>query len=211
MTPYQRGQAEWDSRIGTARVQARNWRILALLSLVVTVLLLMVLIIEMSTNKVRLFVAQVTSSGQVVNVQMLATQYHPTTAQEEYFIKNFIELIRELPLDPVVAKNNWLKAYDFLSSRGAERLNAYFRQNNPVELLGKKTVNVKITTINQISDKTFEAEWTESVVNANGQDEGQKNYAGVFTLTLNQPTTQSEILQNPLGIYIVDFSLSPKN
>ena len=62
-----------------------------------------------------------------------------------------------------------------------------------------------------ISDNSFEAEWSENIINSNGQDEGQKNYAGVFTLTIKQPTTEQEILQNPLGIYIVDLSISSRN
>jgi len=32
-TPYLRAQAEWDGRIGSARVQARNWRLACFISL----------------------------------------------------------------------------------------------------------------------------------------------------------------------------------
>ena len=30
ITPYQRAQQAWDDRIGSARVQAKNWRLMAL-------------------------------------------------------------------------------------------------------------------------------------------------------------------------------------
>ena len=30
VTPYQAPQQQWDERIGSARVQARNWRLMAL-------------------------------------------------------------------------------------------------------------------------------------------------------------------------------------
>jgi len=45
ITPYQRAQQEWDLRIGSARAQAKNWRILAILSLLVVILLLVALLI----------------------------------------------------------------------------------------------------------------------------------------------------------------------
>ena len=44
--------------------------------------------------------------------------------------------------------------------------------------------------------------WIETIVNANGQEEGKKNYSGIFTIAIKQPTTHEEILRNPLGIYI---------
>lgn len=210
MTPYQKSQREWDERIGAARVQARNWRLIAIFSAAISLLLLIVLLIEMATRHDKLFVAEVTQGGRVVNVAQLAARYQPTVAQEEYFIAYFIGLVRNLSLDPVVAKKNWLDAYNFLSQRGAERLNVFFRQNNPADLLGKKTISIKINSINPISDKTFEVDWVESTINANGQDEGQKNYTGVFTIAIEQPKTQKQILQNPLGIYIVDFSITPR-
>lgn len=209
-TPYQRAQQEWDDRIGSARTQAKSWRILAILSLATTVLLLIALIILLQTRQDRLFVAQVTDGGRVVNVAPLMTQYHPTIAQEEYFITNFIKLVRELPLDPVVAKTNWINAYNFLSQRGAERLNAYFKQDNPINNIGKITVTVKIIDINQVTSSTFHIGWTETMVDAQGKIQGSKDYAGMFTIGLRQPTNEKEILQNPLGIYIVDFSISTR-
>jgi type IV secretion system protein VirB5 len=50
--------------------------------------------------------------------------------------------------------------------------------------------------------------WAETIINVNGQEEGRKNYSGVFTIALKQPKTREEILRNPLGIYIVDFNIS---
>ena len=100
------------------------------------------------------------------------------------------------------------EAYQFLSSGAAEKLNHYFRQNNPLDTLGKKTVTVNITAANHVSDKTFELEWVERVVNVNGQSEGQKKFSGVFTIAIDPPTTQSAILHNPLGIIITDFNLN---
>lgn len=211
ISPYQKARAEWDERIGSSRVEAYSWRMIALLAILIAAFLLVALIVEQKSHQDRLFIVEVSQGGRVVNVAPLVEKYHPTVAQEEYFIARFIDLIRGLSLDPVVAKKSWLNAYNFLSARGAERLNTFFRQNNPVDLLGKKTITTKISSINPVSDKTFEVEWSENTININGQDEGQKNYSGVFTIELKQPSSQEEILQNPLGIYIVDFSITQKN
>ena len=208
ITPYQRAQQEWDMRIGTSRVQARSWRICAFFSLLIAALLLTVLLSVLATRKDRVYIAQVTKEGRVVNVAPLSIGYKLSEAQKEYFVANFIELVRGLTLDPVAVKRNWLNAYNFLSSRGYERLNTYFKQNNPVALLGKKTITVKVEDINPVTPATMHVRWSETVIDANGQEESKKDYSGIFTIALRQPTTREEILRNPLGIYIVDFNIS---
>jgi type IV secretion system protein VirB5 len=209
-TPYQRAQQEWDSRIGLARVQAKNWRIMAFLSMFIMLVLLILLITSLSLHRAQVYVAQVTEGGRVVNVAPLTLRYQPTQAQEEYFVSHVIELLRSVPLDPVVAKNNWTTAYQFLTQRAVAELNRYFQENNPVNLLGKKTVTVKIIDINAESDNTYHLDWEETITNMNGQVEGQPVYSGMFTVTIEPPKTQGAILQNPLGLYIVDFHISSR-
>lgn len=207
-TPYARARQEWDNRIGDARVQAQNWRIVAIFSLFIAAVLLIALLLSLSLHQTKVFVAEVSKEGRVVNVAPLEIAYHPTTAQEEYFIGNFIKLVREIPLDPVVAKKNWLTAYRFLTARGSEKLNIYLRQNNPAESLGKQTTTVAITDINPVSNSTYAVEWTENNVDLNGQSLEQKKFSGIFTIILKAPQTQEQILQNPLGIYITDLNIS---
>lgn len=210
LTPYERAHKEWDERIGSARAQAENWRLIAILSSAAAILLLILSIIIMSVRTTKVFVAQVEKGGRVVNVAPLTVPYNPTQAQKEYFISNFIQMIRGVPLDPVVAKKNWVSAYNFLTQASAKKLNELLQKDNPLSLLGKKTVTVDIGDINPISDNTFNLDWTESTVDVNGEDEGQKSFSGTFTITIKQPTTQQQILANPLGIYIIDFNISPR-
>ncbi len=210
LTPYQRARQEWDDRIGSARVQAKNWRFMAFLSMFVALILLVMLVISLSLNQNNVYVAQVTAGGQVVNVAPLQKNYTPTQAEEEYFLSHFIQLIRSVSLDPVVAKQNWLQAYQFLTSSASEQLNTFMQQHNPLDLLGKKTVSVTISNINPLSNNTYDVDWVEKTIDANGQAEGEQSYNGEFTLMVKAPTTQKAILQNPLGIYITNFHISTR-
>lgn len=209
-TPYQEAKQEWDLRIGSARAQTKNWRLLAMLSLIVAMFLAAILLITLATHEDRVYIAEVTQEGKVVNVSPLLVRYQPTEAQKKYFIVNFIELTRSIPLDPVLAKKNWLNAYYFLNNRSGERLNNYFRENNPTALLGKKTITIQIVDINPISNITMHANWIETTINTNGQEEAKKGYSGIFTIAIKQPAKNEDILRNPLGLYIVDFNITPK-
>lgn len=210
-TPYQKAKQEWDDRIGNARIQAANWRFAAILSLIVSLLLLVLLIISLSLGKDRLYIAQVTTEGHVVNVAPLTQQYQPTLAQKEYFLTQFVKLIRELPMDPIVARQHWTEAYQFLSQRASEQLNEILRKDDPLKKLGNQTIAVKINDINPMSDKTFQINWTETVTNNEGSIESAKAYSGVFTMMIKEPESQQQILSNPLGIYITDFHYSTRD
>lgn len=201
-TPYLKAQQVWDARLGGIHAQMRQWRIIAFALLVLCGLLGVSLMIAVNAPKTSVYVAEVKASGQVVNVTPLSRTYNPEQAQVEYFLSQFIQSIRSLPLDPVVAKQNWLKAYAFLSPRGSALLTSLMRTDNPLNQLGKQTTTVTISSVNPLSPTTYDIDWTETAIGPNGQTLSQKNYAGVFTVSISAPKTESQVLSNPLGIYI---------
>ena len=209
-TPYLRAKQAWDERLSSVALSADHWRKIAIISSLISLLLLISFVLSLSWHKPSLYVAEVSQGGQIMNVKLLSQSYEPTQAQEEYFLTQFIKLISNVPLDPVAAKNNWLAAYSFLSDRGAKELNDYFQKNNPLSALNKKTVTTTITDVNPLSKNSYEIDWTEQSIDQNGQILGEKNMSGVFTIVVQTPKTKEAMLQNPLGIYIVDFHISPK-
>jgi type IV secretion system protein VirB5 len=210
-TPYQRVKKIWDQRLGSSLIQAKNWRLIAFINGLVALILLLLLIGVIATShRNRVFIAEVTGSGQIRNVALLQTTYQPSSAQKEYFVTQFIEMIRSVPLDPVAAKKEWTNAYDFLTQRAAKKLNQQWQKNNPIDLLGKQTVTVTIKSIDPISKNTFNVTWNETKVSSDGLNPLTTSYSGVFTTALIQPTLQQQIIKNPLGIYIVDFNFSPQ-
>ena len=207
-TPYQRVRQIWDQRLGSALVQAKNWRFMAIMSGLSTLILLILLIIVLRSQNNYVYVAEVAKDGAVKNVAMLKRSYQPTLAQKEFFLSMFIQMLRGVPLDPVVAKKAWTDAYSFLSRPVADKLSKEWQQNNPAHLLGKKTVSVVVDNINPISDNTFNMTWTETTLAMNDQKPVTTRYSGVVTTTTIQPTSQKQIMKNPLGLYIINFNFS---
>jgi type IV secretion system protein VirB5 len=207
-TPYQKASAEWDKRIGSSVVQARNWRMTAIFSLLISICLLVLLAISMASHKNTVYVAQVSKYGQVINVAPLEREYNPTQAEQEYFVVHFIRMFAGLSLDPVLTKKRWEQAYSFLTQRSAAQFDAYMKANSPIKLLGKQTRTVKINSVNPLSRDSYEVVWTVTSTSVSGKTVSQQKYSGVFSTVIKQPTTQAEILQNPLGIFIADFSVT---
>lgn len=210
-TPYLKAKQEWDQRLGKSFAEIRLWRWMTLLLVALLAIISISLLVVSAQQKNVVYIAQVEKGGQVVNVAPLTIPYQPDQAQVEYFLGQFIELVRGLPLDPVVAKQNWLKAYAYLSQRGAAQLNILMQQQNPLTLLGKQTITVTVNSINPLSAISYEIDWTETAVDNNGQTIAQKNWSGVFTVSVHAPKTQQQILINPLGIYIDNLHWSMRS
>lgn len=207
-TPYRQAKAEWDDRIGNARVQARNWRIAALFSLFITMGVLILFAITLPLRKHTLFIAQITDTGQVVNVAPLKKYYTPTQAMKAYFVKHFIKLTRRLTLDPVLTKKNWTEAYQLSLPASEKKITQHIKNNQSLEKLGKQTIMVTVNYVNFLSGHTFVAHWIEKQVDRNGNPISQKEWKGMFTLAMKPPKTEHQLLKNPLGLYVVDFSAS---
>ena len=88
--------------------------------------------------------------------------YHPSDAQIAHFLARFVENVRSLSIDPVVVRANWLRAYDYVTDRGAQTLNEYARQADPFGKIGAKTATVEVISVVRASGDSFEVRWKES-------------------------------------------------
>lgn len=161
VTPYQKAAQLWDDRIGSARVQAKNWRLIAFGSLGLAVVLSGGLIWLSTQSRVTPYVVEVDRLGQVQAVGPAIKPYEPNDAQTAYYLTRFISDIRSLSIDPVVVRRNWLEAYDYATDHGAVFLNEFARTNDPFKAVGERTVSVTVTSIVRLSDTSFQAKWIE--------------------------------------------------
>ena len=206
---YQKAYSEWSDRIGSAKTQAKNWRLACLLSLLLLVLLVIAMIAVLNLQKSYVYVAEIKPQDSIVNVKSLDTTYSPTQAQEEYFVSRFIKNIMSLPLDPIVLRDDWISAFSFVQGTAMSQLNNFMQAQNPFALVGKQTQTVTITQYNSVSDSSYEFNWRTETYDDNGKLIGSHLYNGIFTVVQGQqPRTQQELLDNPLGMRIEYFSIS---
>ena len=118
-TPYQRAAQVWDERIGSARVQARNWRIMAFGSLFLSAGFAAALVWQSARGTVVPWVVQVDRLGQAQSVAPATADYRPTDPQIAWHLARFIEQVRSIPADPIIVRQNWLRAYEWTTDRGA--------------------------------------------------------------------------------------------
>lgn len=206
-TPYQRAGQLWDERIGSARVQARNWRLMAFGGLALTTAMSAALVWQSLQSKVVPYVVAVDRLGEARAVSEAERDYQPSDAQVAWHLARFIEHVRSVSLDPVLMRRDWLSAYDFVTRRGAQFLGDYARAADPFGAVGEKTVSVQVTSVVRASDRSFQVKWTETAFERGGRT-GTSNWTGILTVMRKSPTSAETLRRNPLGIYIdaIDWS-----
>ncbi len=206
-TPYQRAGQLWYERIGSARAQARNWRLMAFGGLFLTSGLSASLVWQSMQSRVVPYVVEVDALGEARAVAPVATDYRPTDPQIAWHLGRFIANVRGKSLDPVLMRENWLSAYDFASPRGAIFLGEYARSANPFADVGDRTVSVQVTSIVRASDNSFQVTWLESAFER-GSLAGTSRWTAILTVTVKAPKDADALRRNPLGLYIdaIDWS-----
>ena len=206
-TPYQSAAQVWDERIGSARVQAKNWRLMAFGCLSLALLMAGGLVWRSAQSIVTPYVIEVDQAGQVRTVGEAATPYRPTDAQTAHHIARFVTLVRSLSIDPIVVRQNWLDAYDYATDKGAVVLNEYARTSDPFARIGKESVTVQIASVTRASDTSFNVRWTEQRFVTGALDRTER-WNAVVSIVQQTPRTEQRLRKNPLGIYVNGLSWS---
>jgi type IV secretion system protein VirB5 len=207
VTPYQRAAQAWDDRIGSARVQAHNWRLMALGSLALSLLLAGILLWIGRSASTTPYIVEVDPKGGARAIGPVAEIYKPSDAQIAFHLARFVDNVRSLSIDPVVVRQNWLKAYDFVTDRAAVTLNEYARDNDPFAKVGRETIAVEVTSVVRASDTSFQVRWLERIFEGGALKE-TKRLTGLFSIVMTPPRTVEAVRKNPLGIYVHTFNWS---
>ena len=200
-TPYQRAAQVWDDRIGSARVQARNWRYMAFGSLALTAGLSAALVWQSANGSIVPWVVQVDKLGEAQAVSPADAGYTPSDPQIAFHLARFIEQVRSIPADPVIVRQNWLRAYDYTTDRGAIALNDYARANDPFTKVGKQQIAVEISSVIRASQESFRIAWLERRYE-NGQLSGTERWTAILSIVIQPPRTADKLRANPLGVFV---------
>lgn len=200
-TPYQKAGQVWDERIGSARVQAKNWRLAFFGALVLSGGLAGGLVWQSARGTITPWVVQVDKLGQAQAVAPATADYQPTDPQIAWHLARFIQEVRGIPADPVVLRQNLLDAYNYVTDKGALALNDYARTSDPFSKVGKNQVSVDVASVIRASDSSFRVEWTERHY-IDGALASTERWSAILTIALQMPTDADRLKKNPLGVYV---------
>lgn len=200
-TPYQRAAQVWDERIGASRIQAKNWRLMAFGSLILSAGFATALVVQSARGTIVPWVVQVDRLGQAQAIAPATADYQPNDAQIAFYLARFIEQVRGIPADAIIVRQNWLRAYDFTTQAGALALNDYARSNDPFAKVGKSQVAIEVSSVIRASPSSFRIAWIERRYQ-DGSLASTERWSAILTVAVQPPRDADTLRKNPLGIYI---------
>ncbi len=208
-TPYQRTKQEWDRRMGDSIVRAKNWRLFALLLLFLVALSTVGLVYGVAQRQVVPYYVEVYPDGKTLSRGVVHGAYGEVTEPMiRYQLRFFIEALRTVSSDQEVIRENWLKAYHMMSDASANILDEYMqnKETNPFYRSGKERVQISIESILPVSQSSWEIQWIEVTRDLSGSIREKSRWKGVFHVDFAQSSSEEMLENNPLGLYVINFS-----
>ena len=184
--------------------------------LLIIVLLIVALVYVCMTAKFKTYVVRVNdTTGEVYSGQELkARAYEPKQAEILYFLRQFIRDTRSVPNDMVVLQKNWERASAYLTPDSANKYrNLVSREGRNVDEMYGRMIEPTINTI-QLQpgmDRTYQIRWIEESFNNNEGIQTQASYSGLFTISVEPPSKEDQLVVNPLGSKIIDLTYTKEN
>ena len=182
-------------------MQARNWRLAFFATLALSGGLAGGLVWQSARGQIVPWVVQVDRLGEAQAVAPAEAGYQPTDPQVAFHLARFIEQVRSIAADPIVVRQNWLRAYDFTTDKGALFLNDYARANDPFAQIGKVQVAVDVSSVIRASPYSFRVAWTERRYQ-DGSLAATERWSAILTVVFQTPRTSDALRRNPLGVFV---------
>ncbi|WP_328285756.1 conjugal transfer protein TrbF [Magnetospirillum molischianum] len=103
--------------------------------------------------------------------------------------------------DPVLVRQNWLEAYDFVTDCAALFLTEQARASDPFAQIGTRTVSVQVTSVVRASESSFQVKWTEQLYER-GSLAATSRWTAILSIVIQPPRTAETVRKNPLGLYV---------
>jgi type IV secretion system protein VirB5 len=208
LNPYLAARKEWDERYGEFITRARNWRVAALMSVLVALVATVGVVWLTTRSHVIPFVVLIDSLGRPI-ASGLAEQ---TSVRDDRLrravIQDWIESVRMVTTDGIAQKRAIDRVYAHIASGTSAQafISDFYRSDPPFKRAQTDTVSAEVKSVLPTSDRTFEVDWIETSRDLYGNVKSSDHWKGSFTIALNVPTEERQARVNPLGVYVTAAS-----
>ena len=219
-SPYLNARLFWNDRTKGLMNAVRLWQTIALLCLMITLVAVGGTLHIASQSKFIPYVVEVDKLGQPVAVAPAQVAAPADARVVHASIAAFISNARLVTPDVALQRKAIFSVFAMLktgepaTAKMTDWLNGD-ETRSPFNRAAKETVETEIISVLPQSPDTWQVEWNEKTFDRKGTPIGKPSrmraLLTVETLAPTSDTSEEKIRQNPLGIYVKDFSWSKQN
>jgi type IV secretory pathway TrbF-like protein len=215
--PYLAARRTWNDQSIANVANRQMWQLVGILSLMIALAGVGGMIYIGSQSKFVPYVVEVDKLGQPVAVAPAQRAAAVDSRVVHATVASFISDIRMVSPDIALQRKAVFRLYSMLGSndpataKSNDWLNGH-EDSSPFKRATKETVSIEIASVIPQTPDTWQVDWIETTRDRQGLVKGEpfrmRALVTVYTVTSTPETTEEQVRNNPLGIYIRDFSWS---
>lgn len=198
-------QAAWES-IEKPRLDRDRYAFLAILSSVSSIVLAIAIIFMMPLKTTVPWIVETEASGKTTVKGPALDSFNPTQNQIIYFARTWTESL--WTVDKALTQRMLETAYAMTKGKASDVFRQHMASYRPIERSASDptlSATVQVKSINFVSERTMLIRF--SVTERRKEKPTQEElYSTTLHWTLSPPSTVEEIMVNPIGFFITDFS-----
>lgn len=215
--PYLTARRSWNEHVGSVVSSRQTWQVVGILSLLIALAGVGGMIHIGSQSKFVPYVVQVDTLGQAVAVSPAQRAAPVDQRVIHATVASFINDARLVTPDVALQRKAVYRLYSMLSTNDAAtaKTNEWLNgtaDSSPFKRATKETVSTEILSVIPQTPDTWQVDWMETTRDRQGVQKGQpvrmRALVTVYTVETTPQTTEEQMRNNPMGIYIRDFSWS---
>lgn len=208
--PYLSGRREWNERYGDYIKAAHNWRLVAAGSLGVALICSAGMVYLSTQQKVVPFAVEFNEHHEPVRVIRTDEMKHPDAHQIKAALRAWVIGARAVYLDRRAMRDMLVSTYAMTqpSSSAYGALTSFHKEHDPYKVSQDRSVEVAVNAVMQISPDSWRIEWTETSRQLSGRIVDARVWQATVTVSIIPPSDESQILLNPIGMYVSSFDWS---
>jgi len=188
--------------------EAQTWRRSTFVHALLFVIALFLFFVAIARQQVIPILVNVMPSGEAQYLGEVRQNgnFSVPEAAIYYQIRTFVHNLRSISTDYDVLYANIDECFQMTTSTYSPIMRAMLLSASPFDEIGKMRRTVDIESVLHVTGRSYQINWTESVIEPPSSPKNTKMRA-VVTIRLVVPT-DSTIKRNPLGIYIENFEMT---
>ena len=208
--PYLAARREWDERYGDLITRARNWRTLAVICALTTLVATGGLMWLSAHSRIVPFVVLVDNLGRPLASGIAEQATVNDDRLKRASVLAWVGDLRLVTSDGVAQRKAIDHVYAQIASGSQAQafVSDFYRAIPPFKRAQIETVSIDVNSVLPTSDRTFEVDWVETTRDLYGAVKATDRWKGSFSIALNPPTDERLARINPLGVYVTNVSLA---
>ena len=215
--PYLTARRSWNEHVGAVVSSRQTWQVIGILSLLIALASVGGMAYIGSQSKFVPYVVQVDKLGQAAAIAPAQTAAPADKRVIEASVASFIADARLVTPDVALQRKAIFRVYSMLANNdpGAAKMTEWLsatEESKPFERAKQETVSIEITSALPQTPDTWQVDWLETTRDRQGLLKGQsfrmRALVTVYVVEPTHNTTEEQIRNNPLGIFVRDFSWS---